>query len=148
MQERSLVMIKPDAVQRRLVGQLIGRFETKGLKIVGLKMLHMDRQLADRHYGVHKDKDFFQGLVDYIISGPVIVMVLEAPGVIAMVRGMMGPTDGSKAGGGTIRGDYARSMRYNLVHGSDSAQAAEEEIALFFQDGQLMDYQVDLARWS
>ena len=97
MQERSLVMIKPDAVQRRLVGQLIGRFETKGLKIVGLKMLHMDRQLADRHYGVHKGKDFFQGLVDYIISGPVIVMVLEAPGVIAMVRGMMGPTDGSKA---------------------------------------------------
>ena len=148
MQERSLVMIKPDGVQRMLVGQLIGRFQSKGLKIVGLKMLHMDRQLAKRHYAVHEGKDFFDGLVDYIICGPVIVMVLEARGVIAMVRAMMGPTDGSKAGGGTIRGDYARSMRYNLVHGSDSTEAAEEEIPLFFQDGELMDYQLDLARWS
>ena len=144
----SLVILKPDAVQRRLVGQLIQRFENKGLKIAILKMIQMDKPLAAKHYAVHKDKEFFQALLDYITSGPVVVMVLEGPGVVKIVRNMLGPTDGAVAPAGTIRGDFACTMRYNLVHASDSQQAAADEIKLFFPAGELMDYQLDLAKWS
>jgi len=148
VQQRSLIIIKPDAVQRRLIGELIQRFERKGLKIVAMKMIHMDQALAQRHYAAHRGKDFFDPLIRYITSGPVVVMVLQGPGAIQIVRTMMGPTDSAKAPPGTIRGDFAASLRYNLIHGSDSPEAASQEISLFFKAEELLDYPMDLDEWS
>jgi len=130
--ERSLVLIKPDAIQRGLAGEIISRLENKGLKIVAMKMLCMDKALAQRHYAVHKDKPFFNELVDFITSGPVIAMVLQDDDAVKVIRQTMGETDPAKAIPGTIRGDFGGDISRNLIHGSDSVENARSEIALFF----------------
>lgn len=140
MEERTLIIIKPDAVQRHIMGQLISRFEQKGLKLVAAKFMRIDESLAKKHYAVHKGKPFFEGVVKYISSSPVLVMVWQAKGVIEMTRKMMGATFGLEAEPGTIRGDFGCSQRYNLVHGSDSPGSAEAEIVLYFTDDEITDY--------
>jgi len=145
--QRSLVILKPDAVQRGLVGQIVGRFEAKGLKLTAMKMMQISRELAERHYAVHRGKDFYPRLIDYITSAPVVVMVLEGAGAVDVVRRMMGTTFGYDAEPGTIRGDMGLSRRFNLVHGSDSPEAADKEIALFFSPGEVLDYRRDGDGW-
>ncbi len=135
--ERSLVLIKPDAVERNISGAIISRFESQGLKMVALKMLHMDKALAEQHYAVHKDKHFFEGLVDYITSGPIVALVLEGEDAVTRIREIMGATDPVKAGEGTIRKDYGLDVEHNSTHGSDSVENAENEIKLFFSDGEI-----------
>lgn len=130
--ERSLVLIKPDAVQRGLAGVIISRLEQKGLKIAAMKMLHIDKGLGERHYAIHKGKAFFDDLVDYITSSPVIAIVLEGKNAVETIRQMMGDTDPVKARSGTIRGDFGIDIGRNLVHGSDSVENAAHEIGLFF----------------
>jgi len=146
--ERTLVIVKPDAVQRSLVGRTIARMEAKGLKIVGLKMAAIDRPLAERHYAPHKGKDFYEPLIRFMTSGPVVFMVLEGKGAVAVVRKMMGATFGPAADPGTLRGDFGVSNRFNLVHGSDSPAAADHEIALFFRPEELIDWQPALMPWT
>ena len=124
MNERTLIILKPDAMQRRLVGPIISRFEAKGLQIAGMKLMRVTNDLAERHYAVHKGKPFYPGLIQYITSGPVVVMVVEGQRAIATSRALMGKTFGFEAEPGTIRGDYALSKTYNLIHGSDSAASA------------------------
>jgi len=138
--ERSLVIIKPDAVHRGLVGLITARFEAKGLKLVAMKMIRITRDLAQRHYREHKGKAFYDDLVAYITSAPVVVMAVEGPGAVEVVRLMIGPTDGAKAPGGTIRGDFGTSVRYNLCHGSDSLESARRELDLFFRADELISY--------
>jgi len=138
--QRTLVLIKPDGVQRGLVGEIISRFEKKGIKIVGMKMLSVSKDLAEKHYGVHRGKPFFKPTVEYITSSPVVAMVLEGYNVIDMVRNMMGKTNPEDAMVGTIRGDYAQFIGRNIVHGSDSLDTAEFEINLWFKPEELMDY--------
>ncbi len=145
--EKSLIILKPDTVQRGLAGQILNRFETKGLKIVGMKMVRITRDLAERHYAEHKGKDFFEDVVSYITSGPVVVAVLAGPSAVTVVRQMLGATDGRKAPPGTIRGDFAISTRYNLVHGSDSLESAEREVNLFFKPEELLQYDRDVLKW-
>jgi nucleoside-diphosphate kinase len=145
--ERTLVIIKPDGVQRGLIGTIIGRLEARGLKIVGMKLMQIDRALAERHYAVHKGKPFYEGLLDYITSGPVVVAVLEGPGAIELVRQTMGATRPSAAQPGTIRADYAIDVGRNLVHGSDSPETARFEIGLFFREDELVSWQRDVDRW-
>lgn len=145
--ERTFAMVKPDGVQRGLVGEIIRRFEQRGLKIVALKLLQITPDLASRHYGEHQGKPFFTGLVEYITSGPVAAMVLEGKGAISLVREMMGATDPSQAAPGTIRGTYGLDIGRNVIHGSDSAASAEREISLFFQDDELCDYTLSLNPW-
>ena len=135
--ERSLVLIKPDAMQRGLAGTIISRLEKQGLKLVALKMLHMDKALAKRHYAIHKDKPFFNGLVDYISSAPIIAAIFEGEGAVEAIRKLMGATDPAKAEAGTIRGDFGLDIQRNVVHGSDSAENAEEEIKLFFSENEI-----------
>ena len=135
--ENILVLIKPDGLQRRLVGEILGRFERKGLQIVALKMIQVTRELAERHYAPHKGKPFYPGLITYISSSPVVGLVLRGKNAIAVTRSLMGATFGSKAVAGTIRGDLAISDGLNLVHGSDSPQAAAEEISLYFRPEEL-----------
>jgi len=143
--ERTLVLIKPDGVHRRLVGRIIARLEQKGLKLVGLKMLRVDEPLARRHYAAHEGKPFYEPLVRFITGGPTVALVLEGKRAIEVVRKIMGATFGPEAQPGTIRGDLAISNRFNLVHGSDSPQTAEAEIALFFRPEELLEWQpVDL----
>ena len=142
MKQRTLVLLKPDAVNRRLVGEIIARFERKGLKIVAMKMLWMDRKMAERHYEVHRGKPFYESLLDYITSGPIVAMVLEGDNAIAVVRRMMGKTNGQEAEPGTIRGDYSMSVQNNLVHGSDSEESAEREIGIFFSDEEILEYRL------
>jgi len=136
--QRTLVLVKPDGVQRGLVGEIISRLERKGLKIVALKMLQMDRAMAERHYDVHRDKPFFSSLVDFITSGPVIAAVIEGQDAVDVVRQMMGETNPLKAAPGTIRGDFGLEVQENLVHGSDSEENAQEEISLFFSDKEIL----------
>jgi len=145
--ERTYVMVKPDGVQRQLVGEIISRFEKKGLKIVGLKLMQIPRSLAEEHYGEHKGKPFFAPLVDYITSGPVVAMVLEGKNAVGTVREMMGATDPLKAAPGTIRGTYGMDIGRNVIHGSDSPASAEREINLFFRPGELVAYDRALAKW-
>jgi len=145
--QRSLVILKPDAVQRGLVGQIIGRLEAKGLKLTAMKMMQISRELAERHYAVHRGKDFYPRLIDYITSAPVVVMALEGAGAVDVVRRMMGATFGYDAEPGTIRGDLGLSRRFNLVHGSDSPEAAEKEIGLFFSPDDVLDYGRDGDGW-
>ncbi len=140
MKQRTLVLLKPDAVNRRLMGEIISRFEKKGLKIVAMKMLWMSRERAEKHYEVHKDKPFYESLIDYITSGPIVAMVLEGDRAIEVVRKMMGKTNGIEAEPGTIRGDFAMSIQNNLVHGSDSEESAKREIPIFFDDSEILDY--------
>jgi len=135
--QRTLILAKPDAVQRRLIGELISRFERKGLRLVGLKLVSTSQDLAEKHYAVHKGKPFYQSLVSFIVSGPTVAMVWEGREAVAVGRNLMGPTDGAKAPPGTIRGDYAASIQNNLVHGSDSAENAALEIALWFKNDEL-----------
>ena len=145
--ERTLLIIKPDGAQRRLIGQIITRFEQKGLKIVALKMSLISEQLARTHYAVHQGKDFYEPLIRYMTAGPVILMVLEGLAAVRIVRSLAGPTFGADAPAGTIRGDFAASKRYNLVHGSDSPESAQKEINLFFQPDDLLDYQISDLSW-
>jgi len=138
--ERSLVLVKPDAVQRALAGEIISRLERKGLKIVAMKMLHMDKALAQRHYAVHQGKAFFDDLVNFITSSPVIAIIFQGRGAVEIVRQAMGETDPAKAHPGTIRGDLGLDIGHNLVHGSDSPENASAEIALFFSAEEIFDY--------
>jgi nucleoside-diphosphate kinase len=145
--ERTLVLIKPDAVQRGLVGTIISRLEWRGLKIVAMKMLWMDEAMAKEHYAIHQDKPFFEGLVKFITSSPLIAIVFEGPRSIEVVRKAMGDTDPAQAAPGTIRGDFALEIGRNLVHGSDSAENAEQEINLFFSQGELLSYEREVEGW-
>ncbi|HUT61618.1 MAG TPA: nucleoside-diphosphate kinase [Phycisphaerae bacterium] len=145
--ERTLVMVKPDAVHRGLIGRIIIRFEAKGLKIVAMRMLRMDEALARRMYGVHEGKDFYEPLVRFVTAGPVVAMVLEGHSAVGICRSLMGPTAGAQAPAGTIRGDFAMSTRYNLVHGSDTRESAEREIPLFFAPDEIVDYDLCGAKW-
>jgi nucleoside-diphosphate kinase len=132
--ERSLVIIKPDAVSRGLGGAVLNRLEGKGLRLAALKMLHLDKDLARRHYAIHRDKPFFSSLVTYITSAPVVVAVFEGEGAVARIREAAGATDPASAGKGTIRGDYGLDIEKNTIHGSDSVETAETEIGLFFTE--------------
>jgi len=134
------VLLKPDAVQRGLVGEIVRRFETRGLKIVALKMLRMPRSLGETYYQEHREKAFFKPLIAYISSGPVVAMVLEGSGAVAVVRKMMGKTNSAEAETGTIRGDFALTIGRNIIHGSDSIESAKREIALFFKLEELQNY--------
>jgi len=145
--ERTLVIIKPDAVQRGLIGEIVTRFERRGLRIAALKLIHIDEALARRHYAIHEGKPFYEPLIRYITSSPVVVMVLEANDVIDIVRRTMGATKPAEADPGTIRADLALEVGRNLVHGSDSAQSAAYEIPLFFTDDEILSYTRDTDRW-
>jgi nucleoside-diphosphate kinase len=145
--ERTLVLVKPDGVQRQLVGRIITRYEDRGLKLVGLKLVWVTREFAERHYAVHRERPFFPSLVDFITSGPLVAMVLEGPDAVAMVRAMNGATRPAEAAPGTIRGDLAVDTSQNLVHASDGPETAVTEIALWFRPDELVDYQRDIDRW-
>ena len=145
--ERTLVLCKPDAVQRGLVGRIVARFEEKGLKIVGLKMLHVDETLARRHYQEHVEKPFFSDLVSFITSSPVVAMAIEGENAIEVVRKLMGVTNPQQAAAGTIRGDYGLDLTKNLVHGSDSHASAQRELPLFFSPEEIRSYKLDLESW-
>jgi len=138
--ERTFVLLKPDAVQRALVGEIVGRFERRGLKVVAMKMLRVTRSLGETYYAEHKGKPFFEPLMAYITSGPVVAMVLEGDGAVASVRRMMGKTNSAEAEPGTIRGDLALTIGRNVIHGSDSAESAKREIALFFRGDEIQSY--------
>lgn len=145
--ERTYAMIKPDGVQRGLVGEILSRFEKKGLKIVGLKMLQIPREMAETHYGEHKGKPFFGPLVDYIISSPVVAMVLEGKDAVAVAREMMGATNPLKAAPGTIRATYGMDIGRNIIHGSDSTASAGREINIFFRPEELTNYNRAVEGW-
>ncbi|MCJ7575824.1 MAG: nucleoside-diphosphate kinase [Dehalococcoidia bacterium] len=145
--DRSLVLIKPDAIQRALAGQIISRLERKGLKIIAMKILHMDKDLAQRHYAIHKGKPFFDDLVSFITSSPLIAVVLQGENAVQIIRQMMGETDPAKASSGTIRGDFGIDIGRNLVHGSDSPENARTEIDLFFSAEEIFDYDRELDTW-
>jgi nucleoside-diphosphate kinase len=144
--ETTLVLVKPDGVQRGLAGEVLRRLETKGLQIVGLTFLAPDRTLLERHYAVHKERPFFESLLRFMSSGPVVAIALRGDGAIEVVRAMMGPTDGRQAPAGTIRGDFGMSKSFNIVHGSDGADTAAFELGLWFPEG-LVDWQPDRLRW-
>lgn len=145
--ERTLLLIKPDGVQRGHVGRILARFEDKGLKLVGLKVMRITPELAARHYAPHVGKPFYDGLVSYMTASPVVAAVLEGARVIEVMRRLMGATFGWKAEPGTIRGDFSNSTGYNLVHGSDSKESAEREIGLFFQPEELAEYDRAIETW-
>ena len=147
MTERTLVLIKPDGVQRLLAGRILARYEERGLRLVGLKLMVVDRDLAERHYAVHRAKSFFRGLVEFITSGPLVAAVLEGPNAITVVRAMNGATRPQEAAPGTIRGDFALETGQNLVHASDSADTAAAEIDLWFARDELLDYGREIDRW-
>ena len=135
--EKTLVLIKPDAIQRGLASTIISRLEKSGLKLVALKMLHLDKQLAEKHYAIHKDKPFFDNLVAYISSAPIVAAVFEGEGAVEQVRKAMGATDPAKSEAGTIRGDFGLDIERNTIHGSDSVATAEKEIGLFFSEKEI-----------
>ena len=147
--ERTFVMVKPDGVQRTLTGEVITRLEERGLKLVGAKFIQIDEELAHQHYAEHEDKPFFDDLVEFITSGPVMTMVWEGADATRQVRQMMGATDPAEAAPGTIRGDYGLDLSQNVIHGSDHEDggANEREIELFFDDDELVDYTLDTAAW-
>jgi nucleoside-diphosphate kinase len=145
--QRTLVLVKPDGVQRGLIGLILARLERRGLKLVALKMMRISRELAARHYAEHESKPFYDGLIAFITSGPVVAMIWEGREAVAVVRSVMGSTDPLKAAPGTIRGDLALDLGMNLIHGSDSAARAETEMALFFSAAELHDYERTADRW-
>jgi nucleoside-diphosphate kinase len=146
--ERTLVLIKPDGVQRLLVGRILTRFEERGLKLVGLKLVHVSRELAEQHYAVHSARPFFTSLVDFITSSPLVALALEGPNAISVVRAMVGATRPNEAAPGTIRGDYALETAQNLIHASDGPETAEAELELWFAPGESVDYARDIDRWA
>jgi nucleoside-diphosphate kinase len=146
--ERTLVLVKPDGVQRLLTGRIIGRFEERGLKIVALKLVRVDRPLAERHYAIHRERPFFAGLVDFITSSPLVALVLDGPNAISVVRTMVGATRPNDAAPGTIRGDFALETAQNLIHASDGPETAATEIALWFEPDELLDYPREIDRWA
>ncbi len=145
--QRTLILLKPDAVQRRLVGEITARFERKGLRLAGLKLVHASRELAEKHYAVHKGKPFYESLLTFLTSGPTVALVWEGREAVAVGRNLMGVTDGAKSPPGTIRGDFALSVQNNLVHGSDSAENAAIEIALWFRPDELVAFAATDANW-
>ena len=147
MLERTLIILKPDAIQRGLAGKIITRFEEKGLQVAGMKLLMISEELAAKHYAPHKGKPFYEGLVRFMTSSPVIVMALQGKGAIEIARKMMGATFGFKAEPGTIRGDYGVSSSFNLIHGSDSAESATRELGLFFKTDELLDWSPASQGW-
>lgn len=147
MTERTLVLIKPDGVQRLLVGRILERYEARGLKLIGLKLVQVERALAERHYDVHRERPFFGSLVDFITSGPLVALALEGPDAIAVVRTINGATRPNQAAPGTIRGDFALETAQNLVHASDGPETATAELALWFEPAELHTYERDVDRW-
>ena len=145
--ERTFIMIKPDGVQRNLVGEVIRRFETKGFKLVGLKLLSVSKELAAKHYDVHKERPFFAGLVQFITSSPVVAMVWEVDGVVASARNLIGATNPLTSAPGTIRGDFGVSVGRNLIHGSDAIETAQYEIALWFTPEELVSWEPTVNPW-
>jgi len=145
--QRTLVLVKPDGVQRGLIGRIVARLEQRGLKLVAMKMMRISRELAGRHYAEHRGKPFYDGLIAFISSGPVVAMILEGREAVTVVRSVMGSTDPLKAAPGTIRGDLALDLGMNLIHGSDSVDRAESEMALFFSADELHDYERTADRW-
>lgn len=147
MSDRTLVLVKPDGVQRGLVGEVIGRLERKGLRLAALKLMQVDEALARQHYAEHVEKPFFKSLSDFITSSPLVAMVLEGPNAVTNVRAMMGVTDPAKSAPGTIRGDHGLTIGMNLIHGSDSPESAAREIEIFFAPDELHEYTRDIDRW-
>lgn len=145
--ERSLVLLKPDTVQRGLIGELTGRLEDKGLKIKGMKLMKVGDELAREHYKEHVEKDFFSDLFEFITSSPIVAMVVEGEQAISVIRGMMGATNPFEADPGTIRGDYGLDLTKNLIHGSDSPESADREIDLFFDENEILDYELTEKQW-
>ncbi|PRZ14372.1 nucleoside diphosphate kinase [Laceyella sediminis] len=145
--EKTFIMVKPDGVQRGLIGEIVARFEKKGFQLVGAKLMTVSRELAEEHYAEHKERPFFGELVDFITSGPVFAMVWQGNNVIATARQMMGKTNPADALPGTIRGDYGVNVAMNIVHGSDSPTSAEREIALWFNEAELNEYEKTINRW-
>jgi len=145
--EQTMVLIKPDAVQRGLIGEVIARLERRGLQLAGMKLMRITEELAGRHYAEHREKPFFGGLVEFITSAPVVAMVWEGPGAVAMVRAMMGATNPANAAPGTIRGDLAVSFGMNVIHGSDSTESAEREVGLFFDAVELVGWERTIDQW-
>ena len=145
--ERTFLMVKPDGVQRGLIGEIISRFERKGLKLVGAKLMQVTQELAESHYAEHKGKDFYEPLLKFVTSGPSFAMVWEGDHAIALGRLIIGKTNVLEAAPGTIRGDFALSTRYNLIHGSDSPESAQREISIFFRDEELLSYNQTIKEW-
>jgi nucleoside-diphosphate kinase len=146
--ERTLVLVKPDGVQRLLTGRILARFEERGLKVVGLKLVRADRGLAERHYAAHRERPFFGGLVDFMTSRPLVALALEGPNAIAVVRAMVGATRPNEAAPGTIRGDFALETAQNLGHASDGPETAKTELELWFRPDELLDYEREIDRWA
>lgn len=147
MVERTFLMVKPDGVQRNLIGEIVQRFERKGFQLIGAKLMSVSTELAEKHYGEHKEKPFFNELVEFITSGPVFAMVWEGENVIETARKMMGSTNPKDASPGTIRGDFGLTVGKNVIHGSDSKESAEREIALFFDEKELVNYEKLINNW-
>jgi nucleoside-diphosphate kinase len=145
--ERTLVLVKPDAMQRGLAGEILARLERRGLRVVGLKLMQVDRALAERHYGEHAGKPFYEGLVEYITACPIVAAVFEGTDAVEAVRTTMGKTNPREAAPGTIRGDLGLEIGRNLIHGSDSLASAEREVGLFFSPAELVSYERDVDRW-
>jgi nucleoside-diphosphate kinase len=145
--ERTLIIVKPDGVQRGLIGEVLARFERRGLKLVALKLMTISRELAERHYSIHQGKPFYAGLVDYITSGPVVVGVLEGPRAVSVTRATVGATNPAEAAMGTIRGDFGLEIGFNMIHASDAPDTALREVSLFFQESELASYTRDIDKW-
>ena len=145
--EKTFLAIKPDGVQRGLVGKVISRLESKGYKLIAIKLIQVGNELAKKHYGEHKDKPFFKGLVDFITSGPIVAMVWEGKDAVGTIRKMMGKTNPLEAELGTIRGDFGIDIGRNVVHGSDSKESASREIGLFFKDEEILNWNPDIHKW-
>jgi nucleoside-diphosphate kinase len=145
--ERTLIIVKPDGVQRGLIGRVISRIEDKGLRVSGLKMMQVSQELAERHYGEHKEKPFFGDLVSFITSSPVVVGVVEGPNAVSITRGLVGSTNPAEAAAGTIRGDFGLTIGMNIIHASDAVESGQREISLFFDDSEICDYSRDIEGW-
>lgn len=145
--ERTLVLIKPDAVQRGLIGEIISRLENKGLRIAGMKLMRISEELAGRHYGEHVGKPFFDSLVNFITSSPIVAVAVDGDNAVMVVRNVMGATNPQDASNGSIRGDLGLSIGMNLIHGSDSVTSSERELALFFDESELLNYDRDIDKW-
>jgi nucleoside-diphosphate kinase len=145
--ERTLIIVKPDGVQRGLVGRVISRLEDKGLRLAGLKLMQVSQELAERHYGEHKEKPFFGDLVSFITSSPVVVGVVEGPNAVAVTRGLVGATNPAEAAAGTIRGDFGLTIGMNIIHASDAVETGQREVSLFFEEAEIIDYTRDIEGW-